>query len=107
MKNLKPCPFCGGEAVIITSWDPYIERDSTKVVCKSCRANSGIWIQKQKAIETWNRRIDDGQTGRNFEIGLKNGSRSKSTTFISIGKKNIKTTREGKYEGAGETGKNN
>lgn len=59
MENLRRCPFCGGKADIITRWDVYVGRFSTKVFCKKCRANSGVWFQKPKAIESWNRRVSD------------------------------------------------
>lgn len=56
--KLKPCPFCGGEAVEITKWMPVQRRHSTVVRCKECRANSGVWKIKKKASEHWNRRVE-------------------------------------------------
>lgn len=56
MTDLKPCPFCGGEAELFQHY-PYMRRRVvSSVCCKSCRANSGTWGRKDKAIETWNTR---------------------------------------------------
>ena len=51
--KLKPCPFCGGEAIIDgcdeTLWI---------VICKECNASIGYKETKEEAIEAWNRRIE-------------------------------------------------
>ena len=60
--ELKPCPFCGGEAVI--------ERDDITVVSrylpvcsnygKGCWGMQENWfISEHEAIEAWNRRVSD------------------------------------------------
>ena len=50
------CPFCGGEAELFQHY-PYMRRRVvSSVCCKSCRANSGTWGRKDKAIEAWNTR---------------------------------------------------
>lgn len=68
MSELKPCPFCGGEAIIIHS-----PRTGTVLIrCISCAAMLGritkivstfggkvYFEKKQDAIEAWNRRADD------------------------------------------------
>ncbi len=53
-EELKPCPFCGGEAV----------KNSCAVAeCKSCRSPVGcracsIW---KDSIDEWNTRVDDDE----------------------------------------------
>ena len=51
--ELKPCPFCGGEAIIDgcdeTLWI---------VICKECNASIGYKETKEEAIEAWNKRIE-------------------------------------------------
>lgn len=55
--KLKPCPFCGGEAIIDgcddTLWI---------VICKECNASIGYKETKEEAIEAWNRRIESSFT---------------------------------------------
>lgn len=57
MSELKPCPFCGGEAKIVKSPEnEYI------AICrnKQCNASVGFFPNTRKeAIEAWNRRADD------------------------------------------------
>lgn len=53
-ENLKPCPFCGGEAVFEKNTDS----NSVKIVCKSCGAST-LWtiVEVQNYIvEKWNTR---------------------------------------------------
>ena len=51
--ELKPCPFCGGEAIVDgcddTLWI---------VICKECNASIGHKGTEQEAIDAWNRRIE-------------------------------------------------
>lgn len=60
MAELKPCPFCGGEAFI--SADPEAVRDSEgrlwafTAVCGKCCATSGLTFSVDRATEAWNRR---------------------------------------------------
>lgn len=69
--TLKPCPFCGGEAVVVIA-----PRAGTAYVeCKHCSAmmgrynkggrtdHKGFWTHfetEEEAIEAWNRRANDG-----------------------------------------------
>ena len=61
MAELKPCPFCGGNARI--SADTEATRDSQgrlwafNAVCDRCCATSGLTFKPEKAIEAWNRRV--------------------------------------------------
>ena len=64
--KLKPCPFCGGEAEIVTNGEltksKYYFVD---VQCKNtrCRGWSSVLDSRtrKQAIEAWNRRAEDGK----------------------------------------------
>lgn len=63
MDELKPCPFCGGEAVVV-----YIEWCACYTVrCQSEYAECGVipgtkyFVVESEAIEAWNRRVEDGK----------------------------------------------
>ena len=59
-KGLKPCPFCGSEAKLEYHYPPFGKRRQSIVQCIRCRCNSGKWGRLDKAIEAWNRRVNDG-----------------------------------------------
>ena len=62
MKNkLKPCPFCGGEALIYTN--TIIKNLPTySVYCSECYARTyGMYDTKEQAIENWNRRVNQNE----------------------------------------------
>ena len=48
--ELKPCPFCGGEARLI-GHSPY------SITCCKCRATTVICNTPEKAIDAWNYRV--------------------------------------------------
>ena len=58
--KLKPCPFCGGKAIIARYIDAY-----SLVVCEKCGAESRMveisekYCSDEKAAEAWNRRVDN------------------------------------------------
>lgn len=71
MAELKPCPFCGGEAEYVS----YVERDTCSISgspaclirCKNCKAQMGNFVSddttfayKDVATEAWNRRANNG-----------------------------------------------
>lgn len=70
-EKLKPCPFCGGEAILITrTGDMLIHR----VECTVCLAQMGeshwamssekgnlFFGREEDAIKAWNRRADNGR----------------------------------------------
>lgn len=62
MAELKPCPFCGGEAVLSGS-------EYTYVYCKKCGAESHGGKSRAKTVEQWNRRVGDDLTERNADNG--------------------------------------
>ena len=51
--DLKPCPFCGGEAEYES------ERVSCWIECSKCGAKSGYAFvaYPQEAVEAWNERV--------------------------------------------------
>ena len=61
MEELKPCPFCGGEARLLVN-------DGVKVICSKCYVGTmsmkDVMWQESNAVETvvaaWNRRADNG-----------------------------------------------
>jgi Lar family restriction alleviation protein len=60
MAELKPCPFCGGEAKIrdftIVDLEPEID-----VFCTNCGGQTFVYGTEEEAIEAWNRRCTDGE----------------------------------------------
>jgi len=51
--ELKPCPFCGGEAHVEISKSFY-----RKVRCDNCGAGTQKWIDTEFAVEAWDRRVE-------------------------------------------------
>lgn len=51
-EELKPCPFCGGEAIL--EW----EGDSYVISCKECNAEITFEQTRKSAIKAWNRRTE-------------------------------------------------
>lgn len=49
---LKPCPFCGGIA-LLTNWGLW------RVWCQKCKAASGDFVSKKDAIKAWNKRVSE------------------------------------------------
>ncbi len=63
MAELKPCPFCGGRAVIAEQMGRFYINPIHK---KGCTIEPCTWLQSslhiKKQIEAWNRRAEDGKT---------------------------------------------
>ncbi len=56
MNKLKPCPFCGGEAVHLRSNLVYT---TTYVSCTKCSARTDYYNTKGWATRAWNRRVSE------------------------------------------------
>jgi len=69
--ELKPCPFCGGEAELITRGNQYTKKRSAEIECGKCHTKQitgairgTIEWCKETAIKKWNNRVNtppDGQ----------------------------------------------
>lgn len=55
--ELKPCPFCGKEAVLDES--EYDGRKVYSVSCVDCGVSTGCSGDEQRVIDDWNRRDDN------------------------------------------------
>lgn len=67
MPELKPCPFCGGDAekryikrkkLFASMRFPY-NTHYVYVCCKVCGATSRVCVSVENAIEAWNRRANN------------------------------------------------
>ena len=57
MNELKPCPFCGKTPVIYRG----TFSEKYRVRCeKGCGVETAPFGLKERAIEAWNRRVDNG-----------------------------------------------
>ena len=66
MNDLKPCPFCGSEAEIITAWNSVWGKDVYRIACsnKACPIDYIVTKQhatKAEAIAAWNTRATLGR----------------------------------------------
>lgn len=59
MEKLKPCPFCGCQAVLedCGNTSPLGEGRYFVRCARRCVEQSGLWKMKQTAIKRWNRRV--------------------------------------------------
>ena len=73
MFELKPCPFCGGEARTPFYYDPFDGYKGNlgryRVRCSKCSAEIEERTM-QEAIEAWNRRAEDGKCAHTDKTGL-------------------------------------
>lgn len=53
--ELKPCPFCGGENIVLTSHHEVI----VFVQCEDCYATFPHFDSLEEAVSAWNRRAGD------------------------------------------------
>ena len=72
-ERLKPCPFCGGEAICIerASNYPYIYG----VMCMDCHCRTSFGKDTDKVIKTWNTRKPMERIAEKLEESKTNFSR--------------------------------
>lgn len=58
-EELKPCPFCGGEAKTKSSVDVFGHEGFFSVLCRKCYVRTGCYETEAEVIEAWNRRADE------------------------------------------------
>lgn len=63
-QNLKPCPFCGGEAIVRK--ERYVTIEEKWIVeCNSptcvCKPKTIVYPSQESAVNAWNRRSNDEQ----------------------------------------------
>lgn len=63
MQNeLKSCPFCNGEAEVVTRKQCLADAYSVRCKNKGCRGRTQKLVRtKQQAIKEWNRRVDNAE----------------------------------------------
>lgn len=65
MPDLKPCPFCSCDRIVIrygsSGWtsNVYYPKESGYVECLRCGNRTGKCLYAKKAVEKWNRRAND------------------------------------------------
>ena len=61
MAELKPCPFCGGEAKIKLFKSGIFKRITVYYAeCAVCGNQTKVQFETEQAIEAWNRRAQNG-----------------------------------------------
>lgn len=63
MDELKPCPFCGGEAYLESVFDWVC------VECNGCKVSTKAYEDPKEAEEVWNRRVGDDLIERMVDDG--------------------------------------
>lgn len=64
MEVLKPCPFCGGDAVLEKYKLPQRPTSFYAVTCNNCGAMTYPYSGRHKdAVDRWNERTDEKGTG--------------------------------------------
>lgn len=59
--ELKPCPFCGGNRPLLNESLTNFYEEVYYVICEDCQCRGKSCRCKEKAIEAWNRRADNGE----------------------------------------------
>jgi Lar family restriction alleviation protein len=59
--ELKPCPFCGGEAKLHYWRDEPKRLNPAVIRCKKCGVETPVYNKIRLAEEAWNRRVGEGE----------------------------------------------
>ena len=62
--ELKPCPFCGGEARVVfrpVRVGAHVSRGTYYVHCKTCLIATQPRKKQHLVVEVWNRRAGEGE----------------------------------------------
>ena len=63
MAELKPCPFCGGEAEMRTfTMGTFKKRKFVYAECSVCGIRTSVDNETRYVEKAWNRRAEDGKT---------------------------------------------
>ena len=90
MEELKKCPFCGGEAKVVTGVTRYVpSHPYCYVACKICKTTSNSFTDTNndgkfidRAIEVWNKRV--------YEIGTDMAQGEDMTVYYRLNKEDSK-----------------
>jgi Lar family restriction alleviation protein len=83
IEELRPCPFCGGEAEIIHLYDGDNEGGSC-VQCKKCFSSGNVEFDfKENFIKNWNRRMNYKMTKEEFDSLLAESLKENMTIDLS------------------------
>ena len=57
--ELKPCPFCGGEAELFSYYSnkDFLTSKLYVVFCKNCLCQTDKYSVEKRVIESWNKRV--------------------------------------------------
>lgn len=70
-EELKPCPFCGGQAKVYKGQSLYADRIPTRIYCAKCGARTGICLS-ERALKLWNTRTETPMQKRISELEAEN-----------------------------------
>ena len=62
---LKPCPFCGGEAILWTSRDEKRRTNPSFIRCEKCGAQSDVYERVKETAKAWDRRAGESNERNN------------------------------------------
>ena len=60
-KELKPCPFCGSNEVVLEWYIHHADQHRVRCLCTNCMAmvDAGWWQNERQPIQAWNTRANE------------------------------------------------